>query len=191
MRQPLLTLRGYVDVLLVDIAAWRAGRTTALALGALLAAALLLTAAIGLRTAGDAGPVRDAALTAPAAGGAAPSAARALPGQVDIGRREFLPGEEFTGANRTSGAAAETGRQEFLAGEGSMRRLPSVTTVGAGCQQAALSGIEVRDNGAGPTTPSYTYPAVYGDDEGVTQRGAGPTGGDFAPCHEPGRPCDR
>ncbi len=102
------------------------------------------------------------------------------------GLREFFPGEGVTGANRTSGTAAETGRQEYLAGEGSTRSLPSVSTAGADRQRADLYAIEVRDSGAGPTTPSYTY-----DDEGVTQRGAGTTGGNSESCAYPVGLCDR
>jgi hypothetical protein len=62
MRHPLLTPRRQVDVMPVTGAARRAGRRTALAPGALLAALLLAAggAAVGLRPAGQAGPVRGA-----------------------------------------------------------------------------------------------------------------------------------
>ena len=42
------------------------------------------------------------------------------------GLREFFPGEGFAGANLTSRGATETGPQEFLAGDGSARSLPSL-----------------------------------------------------------------
>jgi hypothetical protein len=134
MRQSLLTLRGYFGVLLVDITAravgrlrppaWRPGRTSASILGASLAAALLLAAAIGLRTAGEAGPVRDAALTAPGTGGAAARAAGARPVQVEIGRREYLPGEAASASG--SRPAPLEGRLAYLPGEG-----PAIAAGGA------------------------------------------------------------
>ena len=130
MRQPPLTLRGYLNVLLVDIAARRARRTPALALGALLATALLLAAAIGLRPAGNIGLVRDAALSAPAAGGAAASTAGALPLQAEIGWREYLPGEATSGSG--SRPSPLGGFLEYLPGEG-----PAVA-------------IELHDDGAAP-----------------------------------------
>ncbi len=114
MRQPVLTLRGYFGVLLVGIAARRAGRTPALTLGALLAGAVLLAAAIGLRATGDSGPVRDAALTAPAAGGVAANAAVVRPIQAEIGRREYLPGE---GPALAAAARDGAGKLEYLPGE--------------------------------------------------------------------------
>ncbi len=117
MRQPLLTLRGYLDVLLVDGAARMArhpGRALASALGALPVAVLLLAAAIGLRATEDAGPVRDAALTAPATGGVAASAAVVRPIQAEIGQLEYLPGERPTFAMAARGGA---GPLEYLPGE--------------------------------------------------------------------------
>ena len=128
MRQPVLTLRGYFGVLLVDIAARRARRTPALTLGALLTVSLLLAAAIGLRTTGEAGPVRDVALSAPAAGGAAASAAQDRPVLAEIGLREYLPGKAAGASGSRPGALG--GLLEYLPGEGPA--LATVARAGAG-----------------------------------------------------------
>jgi hypothetical protein len=150
------------------------------ALAVVLAATLTGNWALQADRAGDTAPL-------PAVAVAETSGSTAAVGDTTVaGLREFLNGEGVTGANRTSGIAAETGRQEFLAGDGSTRSLPSlipnretvpgftsyredhrlpVTT--AARQQAELYGIEVRDNGAGTT------------------------GGDSSPCRNPGNPCNR
>ena len=152
MRQPVLTLRGYFGVLLVNIAARRAGRTPALTLGALLTVSLVLAAAIGLRTTGDARPVRDAALTAPAAGGAAASAAHVRSGQAEIGLREYLSGEVTSGSE--SHASALGGLLEYLpsdgpalataarGGAGPLEYLPGEALAGAGGTGVPLVGLQ-------------------------------------------------
>ena len=134
MRQPVLTLRGYIGVLLVDIAARRAGRTSALALGALLSVSLVLAGAIGLRTTGEAGPVRDVALSAPAAGGAAASAAQVRSVQAETGLREYLPGEVAGASGSRTGGLG--GLLEYLPGEGTTLAVSGAAASAAGVRPA-------------------------------------------------------
>ena len=160
MRQPLLTLRGYLDVLLVDgtaRTARRLGRASASALGALPVAVLLLAAAIGLRATGDAGPVRDAALTAPAARDVAANAVEVRPIQVEIGRIEYLPGETASdSAPGSTDASAST----------SERTASPVYTF-----PEVYGDDEASAMRSAPTTPGYLFPEVYGDDEASAPRG--------------------
>ena len=131
--------------------------------GVAISGALVL-AVVATLVVGQAFRSDQAARTAPIPVAAEePSFTAAVSDTTAAGLREFLGGEQVAGAIPTARGAVEMGPQEFLAGDGSTRSLPSVST-----------------------TPSYTY-----DDEGMTQRGAGTTGGNSESCAYPVGLCDR
>ena len=103
------------------LAANRQVRGVAIIAALVLVLAATLTGGRALRSdqAGDTAPLPVVA--------EGPGITAAVGDTTVAGRREFLEGEGFAGAHRTSGAA-ETGPQEFLAGDGSARSLPSVST---------------------------------------------------------------
>ena len=90
-------------------------RTVTITIVSTLLLGLLAAAAVGLRPAGNTGPVQGAALSAPAAGGVVASGAGLLPIQTESGLREYLPGQAAGGSERH--ASALGGLLEYLPGE--------------------------------------------------------------------------